>query len=108
MSKKRLSMRKIKEVLRLKFEVKLSNRKIAESCDIARSTVSEYLRRFEATDQSWPLPAKIDELSLGRLLFPPAPSATEVPRPLPDWPTIHADLKKKSTTHVTLFLLWQE
>jgi transposase len=108
MSKKRLSMRKIKEVLRLKFGVELSNRKIAASCGIARSTVSEYLMRFEATGHNWPLPAEINEPSLERLLFPPPPSVIEGPRPLPDWPTIHANLKRKRKTHVTLFLLWQE
>lgn len=108
MSKKRLSMRKIKEVLRLKYEVKLSNRKVATSCGIARSTVSEYLRRFEATGLDWPLPADLDEHSLGQQLFPPAPSPTEGVRPLPDWSALHADLKKKRKTHVTLYLLWQE
>ena len=45
MPAKRLSMRKIKEVLRLKWSKRLSNRRIASSCGIARPTVSEYLRR---------------------------------------------------------------
>jgi len=101
-------MRKIKEVLRLKYETHLSNRKIATSCGIARSTVSEYLRRFECSSHSWPLPSQVDEVALGQALFPPTPSAIEVPRPLPDWPSIHSELKKKRKTHVTLFLLWQE
>lgn len=35
---KRLSMRKIKEVLRLKFEVGLSGRAIAHGCALGRST----------------------------------------------------------------------
>jgi predicted transcriptional regulator len=37
-------MRKIKEVLRLKWERGLSNRQIAAACGVSRPTVSEYLR----------------------------------------------------------------
>lgn len=46
MPAERLPMRKTKEVLRLKFACGLSDRQIARSCAIARSTVGEYLRRF--------------------------------------------------------------
>ena len=37
----RLTMRKIREVLRLKFDCRLTKRQIAKSCAIARSTVKE-------------------------------------------------------------------
>ena len=40
-------MRKIKEVLRLYFEQRQFIRQIARSCNIARSTVAEYLSRAE-------------------------------------------------------------
>jgi hypothetical protein len=51
MPAERLTMRKTKEVFRLKFDCQLSNRRIAESCLIARSTVAEYLFRFgDATE----------------------------------------------------------
>ena len=53
--RRRLSMRKTKEVLRLKWECGCSNRKIAKSCNIARSTVSEYLTRAESAGLPWPL-----------------------------------------------------
>jgi len=43
-------MRKIKEVLRLHFEHQQSARLIAHSCDIARSTVKEYLDRVQKAD----------------------------------------------------------
>jgi IS30 family transposase len=45
MAQERLTMRKTSEVLRLKWECKLSNRAIARSCSISHSTVGEYLRR---------------------------------------------------------------
>lgn len=108
MSKKRLPMRKIQEVLRLKFEVKLSNRKIATSCSTARSTVAEYLARFDRASLSWPLPSEVDEVRLEQLLFPSVPTPSQEERPLPDWSVIHREMKKRHQTHVTLFLLWQE
>ena len=40
MAQRRLSMRKIKEILRLKYEAKLTNRQIAQSCKLARSTIA--------------------------------------------------------------------
>src|SRR5208283_4823680 len=41
---KRLSMRQLKEVLRLRYELGLGQHQIASSCSIAQGTVSEYLR----------------------------------------------------------------
>ncbi len=108
MSKKRLSMRKIHEILRLKYEMDLSIRKTAKSAGVSRSTVTDYLARFECSDLSWPEAANLDEVLLEKKLFPASPAAVEVHRPLPDWPSVHADLKRKKKTHVTLFLLWQE
>lgn len=100
----RLTMRKVKEVLRLKWECGLSHRQIAKSCAIARPTVADYLRRASAAGVSWPLPEGLDEETLERLLFPPFSRVGAV-RPLPDWSEIHRQLKRKG---VTLALLWQE
>ena len=46
-------MRKIKEVLRLRNELKLDQRQIARSCSISVSTVHEYLKRAEAAKLGW-------------------------------------------------------
>lgn len=89
MPAKRLSMRKIREVLRLKWVQGLSNRQIAEACGIARPTVSEYLSRAAEAGLYWPLPVDLDEAALERQLFPPPPSQHGVrpvsapPGPLP-------------------------
>jgi len=64
MAKERLSMRKIKEVLRLHFEQNRSIRQIAKSCNIARSTVKEYLDRAQRIGLTWPLPAERDDAAL--------------------------------------------
>lgn len=44
MAQRRLSMRKIYEVLRLTWECKLSHRAVARSCNIGYGTVCAYLR----------------------------------------------------------------
>lgn len=49
-------MRKIKEVLRLRFELGLGQRAIARACSISQSTVHEYLKRAKAAKIPWPLP----------------------------------------------------
>ncbi len=105
MPAKRLSMRKIKEVLRLKWAQGLSNRQIARTCGIGRPAVAEYLRRAAEAGLAWPLPAGLDEVALERRLFPPPPALPARARGVPDWAVVHRELKRKG---VTLFLLWQE
>ncbi len=63
-------MRKIKEIIRLKFGVGLSLRAIQQSLNVSYGTVSNYIRRAEQAGLGWPLPPDIDERTLGRLLFP--------------------------------------
>jgi hypothetical protein len=67
-------MRKIKEVLRLRNELKLDQRQIARSCSISVSTVHEYLKRAEAPTVGWPLPEGWDDARLEAALFPPSGS----------------------------------
>ena len=80
MPAKRLSMRKIKDVLRLCWGQGLSKRKAAGSCGVSRPTVDDYLRRAEAAGLSWPLPAALDNGALERLLFPPPPALPDTAR----------------------------
>jgi transposase len=105
MPAERLTMRKIREVFRLKFDCELSNRKIAKSCHIARSTVAEYLFRFQQAALNWPSPKEMDDSQLEQLLYPATPAPFASLRPLPDCNYIHTELRKKG---VTLRLLWQE
>ena len=63
----RLSMRKIKEVLRLKWANELSDRKIAQSCNISRPAVANYVERAEQVGLSWPLPDTLTDAELERL-----------------------------------------
>ncbi len=105
MANKRLSMRRIKEVLRLYHESGLGRRQIGRSLSISHTTVREYLRRAEQSGLSWPLPDTLSDAQLEVRLFPPPIMVPAGERPLPDWSKQHTELKRKG---VTLFLLWQE
>ncbi len=88
-------MRKIKEVIRLKFEADLSHDRIA---------AATYLQRAREVGLDWPLPEALDDAQLEALLFPRA-------RPLvaqyvePAFAQLHQESKRKG---VTLQLLWEE
>ncbi|XVN20037.1 IS21 family transposase [Pseudomonas corrugata] len=96
-------MRKIREVLRLKFEVGLSARQVAISLQVGRASVGEYLNRFAASGLTWP--SALTDAELQRHLFPPPPAVPSDQRPVPDWAHVHAELRRPG---VTLALLWQE
>jgi len=104
MTQERLTLRKIREILRLK-EAGLSNRAIARACKVSNSTVGEYLRRAQSAGLAWPLPKGMGEDELFEKLFPPTVKETIYKRPVPDWKEVSEELKKKG---VTLKLLWIE
>ncbi len=64
MPAERAPMRKVREVLRLKHALGASEREIAVSVGIGRSTVAEYLRRAAFIGITWP--AGMDDGELAR------------------------------------------
>jgi hypothetical protein len=82
MPAERLPMRKVREVLRLKYACGASARVIAQSLGIGRSAVAEYIRRAAVIGLTWPIPDDLDDTSLERKLFAPAgyPPAIEAPQ----------------------------
>ena len=97
-------MRKIKEVLRLKWEQGCSNREIATACHVSCATVHEYVRRATSAGLAWPLPQELSDDVLETRLFPP-PQPASVARAQPDFEHITRHMRRKG---VTLFLLWEE
>jgi len=98
-------MRKLRDVLRLKFDGGQTNRRIARSCHISRPTVADYLLRFEEARLVWPAAAALNDATLEHKLFPPAPAVSTTERTVPDWHHVHHELRGKG---VTLTLLWHE
>lgn len=105
MPQKRIAMRKMREILRLKWDKGLSQRMIALSCRISPSTVNEYLKRAEKAGLCWPLPEEMTEEELAQLIYPEGQKATSADKVMPDWEQVRKELKRK---HVTLMLLWTE
>jgi transposase len=107
MSQRALSMRKIKEVLRLRYDLGLLQSEIARSCSISQSSVNRYLERASDAGLSWPLPQDCDDRRLNELLFPAAPADGRLLARAPlDCAALHRQLQ--SHKYVTLQLLWEE
>ena len=100
MPQKRISMRKIREVLRLHFEARISQAKIAGVFRISRSTVHQYIIRFMAADLSWPLDLRDDELE--RRLF--SSNRGKNNHPEPDYLYLSQEIRKPDAT---LAVLWE-
>lgn len=103
MAQARLSMRKLREIARLKFEAGRTLQEIAAAAGVARSTVQLTLQRMAAAGLTWPWPADLDEAAIDARLFaqPPRTPGT----PMPDFAALRSELGRKG---VTRRLLWQE
>jgi hypothetical protein len=99
-------VRKIKEVLRLRFELGLGLRAIARSCSIGLGTAHEYLQRAEAAGVTWPLGEDWDEDRLEAALFGGPPRPRPAALPMPDFAELHR--QKQLHPHLTQQLLWEE
>src|SRR5260370_41020141 len=84
MPRPRTAMRRIKEVLRLKHALGLSDAAVARGAKVARSTAKEYLDRAAAAGLSWEAAGELSGEGLDRRLFVNGDHRGP-DRPLPDW-----------------------
>jgi transposase len=106
MPAERVSMRRIREILRLKHEGGASDRQIARSLSLARSTVALTLERAAAAGLRWPLPATLSDRVLEAMLYAGnGRRQGEQRKAAPDWAHVHHELRRPG---VTLMLLWEE
>jgi transposase len=104
-------MRKIKEVLRLRFACNLSEREIAGSCQISRTTVTDYLRRATLSGLNWAEVSALNEVQLIERLFPVVSSVADpgsIQRPAPDYEYIYNQMRIYRKFNLTLTQLWME
>ena len=96
-------MCKIKDVLRLKLEAKLSHQQIATALKISKGVVAKYVGLAAAAGIDWAAVCELEEVELERRL------RTRSERPtgfvVPDYGRVHQELRRKG---VTLILLWEE
>jgi len=108
MAKRRLSVRKIKEILRLNYDCGLSGREIAQSCNVAPSTVGDYLRRSSAAGLSRAEASGLSDAELEARLFPNENVPSSTHRPPPDCQYIYNELRQFRKVNLTLTQLWLE
>ena len=106
MPAKRVSMRRLREILRLKHACGATDRAIARSVGVARSTIALSLERAAAAGLTWPLPETLTDRVLEAMLFAGAGTRPGCRRRSePDWAHVHRELRRPG---VTLTLLWEE
>jgi hypothetical protein len=100
-------MRKMREVLRLRFGLGLHQNQIARSCSLGQATVHRYLHKAAAAGLGGPLPEDLDDRRLEELLFPAAAGRpSQAMRSVPDFAEIRRQLPTHK--HLTLQLIWEE
>ena len=104
MAQERICMRKIKEVLRLKYELGKSQRDIKNICGLGKTTVQEYINRAKSAGLTWPLPSELTEEDIEKRLFP-TETIRQGSKPQLEFKYLCEELKRPN---VTLALLWEE
>lgn len=99
----KISMLKIKEVFRLKYESKLSARKISRALNISHTVINQYIKRFESLSMSYEEMMNLSDKEMTHKLFGFVGKPGKYP--IPDWNKIHQELRSKI---VTLELLHEE
>lgn len=97
-------MRKLKELLRLKFDAKLTHRQIGKALNISPGTVSYYTQAAKQVGLNWPIPGSLSQEDVINLIEPQAKQLRDkhTNKIMPDWPSIN---KLMSQKHMTLQLL---
>jgi transposase len=100
----RITMRQIREVLRLHLQAGLSYAETGRALKIPKSTVGSMVLMARAAGVDWAVAQKLDDAELERRLYrPPVPRCSHQLEP--DYAWIHQELKRPG---VTLQLLWEE
>ena len=105
MAAQRITMRKIRDILRLRLAAGLSIRQIKASTRVSVGSIQKLLSQAEQLGLSWPLPDELDDNRLAQLFYPGMDTRVSARYQLPDWSVIHQELKRKD---MTLQLLWEE
>ncbi len=99
----RMTMRRIKEILRMRMDKDQPVRDVARAMGVSLGAVSGMVARAKGAGLGWSEVEQMDDVALERLLYPSV--AERERRPLPDFKHVHAELRRKG---VTLMLLWEE
>lgn len=105
MPKKRTTMRKLRDILRLRLHAQLSMRHIRDSLRISLGTIQSIDQKAQALSLDWPAIEQLDDQALAKCFYPDADVRKSSRFEVPDWAEVHRELKGKG---VTKRLLWEE
>jgi transposase len=105
MPARRISMRKIREVLRLLWVCDLGQRQISRSTCVSKTTVGNFEWRAKRAGLTWDAVEEMSDTDLENLLFSEPGPARGGDYVVPDWSKVHTEMQRKG---VTLALLWDE
>ena len=105
---RKVSMKKISEVLRLHFKLDLSVRQSAAASKVSLGTASNYINRFKELNLDIEKFLSMNELEQEKLFYPSLERSHNEDKVMPDYLYIHQELKRKRRTKVTMALLHEE
>lgn len=106
MSKRHISMKYIREILRMKYACNCSNRAISRSLGIEKTTIKRCIDRTTTVGLSWPLPDNLSDADLEQKLYPKSKGVQMLIKANDlELGKIHKELKRKG---ITKLLLWEE
>jgi len=103
-----ISMKKLREVLRLHIGMNLSSRQTQKATGVSKTTIQDYAKRFKTSDLEINTINLLTDDALKAKLYPAPISSSQSSRPLPNMEYIHSQLQQRKKTKVTLMLLWEE
>ncbi len=105
MPNKRLSMRQLREILRLRLQADLSVRQIQRSLRVSVGAVSKVLSKAAELDIDWAAVEALDDVQLANRFYPKADNRQSNQFEMPNWREVHQELSRKG---MTKHLLWEE
>jgi transposase len=98
-------MRKLREILRLRLHAGLSVRQVRDSLRISIGAIQKVTSAAEQQGIDWSTICTLDDSALAKLIYPQADARVSTRLELPEWTTVHKELRKEG---VTKHLLWEE
>ncbi|MCZ8116244.1 hypothetical protein [Silanimonas sp.] len=91
-------MKKVRDLIRLKYETRLSHEQIARALSISKGVVAKYVGRVEARGFEPAVLLALDEGELQRRLGSPPRRPQYGGRVVPDYASVHRELKRPGVT----------
>src|SRR5215211_1616430 len=98
MATERVPMRKIREILRLKWVLQRSHREVARSLGVSPGAVASAVGRARALALTWEAVEALSDDALEQRLYGPRAADVAGQRPEPDLAWIHRELRRPGVT----------